>query len=134
MSINQEPARPGDEGPASGVLARAHLRVQHLYKISKLLTRFEGAERTIPEILAILAGALPARTALVILEAPDGRVKTLVWRAEGVSAEGLQAATSHARASYAYLSGADAGWSLDLDSAPAMTSAPPAQPAQPAQP
>ena len=132
MSINQEPARPGDEGPASGVLARAHLRVQHLYKISKLLTRFEGAERTIPEILAILAGALPARTALVILEAPDGRIKTLVWRAEGVSDDGLRAATSHARASYAYLSGADAGWPVDLDSEPAMTSAPPAQPAQPA--
>lgn len=126
----QEPARSGDEGPTSGGLERERLRVQQLYEISKLLTRFEGAERTVPAILGILARSLPVRTALLILDASGGlRMETIAWHAEGVSADRLKAARSHARASYAYLAGSDTGWSADVDGEPATTSAPPGQPA-----
>ncbi|WP_437944312.1 ATP-binding protein [Sorangium sp. So ce281] len=126
----QEPARRGGEGPAAGGLDRASPRVLYLYEISKQLTRFESAERTVPSILGILAQALPLRTALVLLEVP-GRpgVKTIVWSAEGVGADRLQAARSHAATSYAYLTGSEAARPADLDDEPTATNAPSGQPA-----
>ncbi|WP_437916764.1 ATP-binding protein [Sorangium sp. So ce302] len=126
----QEPARRGGEAPAAGGLERAYPRVLYLYEISKQLTRFEGAERTVPSVLATLARALPLRTALVLLEVP-GRpgVRTIVWSAEGVGADRLQAARSHAATSYAYLTGSEAARPADLDGGPAATNAPSGQPA-----
>ncbi|WP_437718477.1 PAS domain S-box protein [Sorangium sp. So ce448] len=125
----QEPARRGGEDPAAGGLERAYPRVLYLYEISKQLTRFEGAERTVPSVLATLARALPLRTALVLLTVP-GRpgVKTIVWSAEGVGADRLQAARSHAAASYAYLTGSEAAWPADPDGEPTATNAPSGQP------
>ncbi|WP_438044071.1 sensor histidine kinase [Sorangium sp. So ce128] len=127
----QEPARRGGEDPAAGGLERAYPRVLYLYEISKQLTRFEGAERTVPSILATLARALPLRTALVLLEVP-GRpgVKTIVWSAEGVGADRLQATRSHAATSYAYLTGSEAARPADLDGEPTATNAPSGQPAR----
>ncbi|WP_438036685.1 sensor histidine kinase [Sorangium sp. So ce204] len=126
----QEPARRGGEAPAAGGLERAYPRVLYLYEISKQLTRFEGAERTVPSVLATLARALPLRTALVLLGVP-GRpgVKTIVWSAEGVGADRLQAARSRAATSYAYLTGSEAARPADPDGGPAAASAPSGQPA-----
>ncbi|MGZ6125507.1 MAG: PAS domain S-box protein [Myxococcales bacterium] len=76
--------------------------VRQLYEISKLLTSFENVEETLSLIVNIVAQTLPLRSAIFIRETGSGS-KTIVWRAEGESAEGLRAARSHARASYAYL-------------------------------
>ncbi|AUX32325.1 MULTISPECIES: ATP-binding protein [Sorangium] len=127
----QAPALRDGEGQVAGGLERAYPGVQYLYEISKQLTRFEGAERTVPSVLATLARALPLRTALVLLEV-QGRpgVKTLVWAAEGVGADRLQAATSHATTSYAYLTGSGAARDVERHGAPAAPSAPSGQPAR----
>ncbi|WP_437326525.1 sensor histidine kinase [Sorangium sp. So ce381] len=120
----QEPARRGEEDQDSGGLEHPYSRVQYLYEISKQLTRFEGTERTVPAILATLARALPLRTALLLLDVPGRpRIETIVWSAEGVSADRLQAAKSHATTSYVYLAGSDAGRRVDRDGAPSTTSA-----------
>ncbi|WP_437978560.1 PAS domain S-box protein [Sorangium sp. So ce295] len=125
------PARRGGEDPAAGGLDRASPRVLYLYEISKQLTRFESAERTVPSVLATLARALPLRTALVLLEVPRRPgVRTIVWSAEGVGADRLQAARSHAATSYAYLTGSEAARPADLEGGPTATSAPSGQPAR----
>ncbi|WP_437908772.1 ATP-binding protein [Sorangium sp. So ce327] len=127
----EQPARRGGDSSASEGIERAYPRVQYLYEISKQLTHFEGAERTVPAILAILGRALPLRTALLIMElSGHPQLETIVWRAEEVSASRLQAARSHARASYAYLAGSDAARSVDLEGEPTTTSAPSGQPAR----
>ncbi|KYF48015.1 hypothetical protein BE08_19910 [Sorangium cellulosum] len=122
----QEPALRDGVDPAAGGLDRPYPRVQDLYEISKQLTGFVSAERTIPSILAILARALPLRTALVLLEVP-GRpgVKAIAWSAGGVGADRLQAAASRAATSYAYLTGSEAVGPVDLNGEPAAASAPP---------
>ncbi|WP_437650529.1 sensor histidine kinase [Sorangium sp. So ce362] len=127
----EQPERRGDDSSASGGLERAYLRVQYLYEISKQLTQFEGVRRTVPAILAIVARALPLRTALLILEIP-GRLQpeTIVWNAEEVSADRLDAARSHARTSYAYLAGSDAARSADLEGEPTTTTVPSGEPAR----
>ncbi|WP_437941970.1 PAS domain S-box protein [Sorangium sp. So ce341] len=125
------PALRDGEGQVAGGLERAYPGVQYLYEISKQLTRFEGAERTVPSVLATLARALPLRTALVLLEVP-GRpgVTTLVWSAEGVGADRLQAARSRATTSYAYLTGSEAARHVEMNATPTAASAPSGQPAR----
>src|SRR5450759_1794725 len=91
---------------------RAHeRRLRLLYEISKLLTRFESAETTVPRILALATEAVPLRSAIVILEGrgPRARGRALVWTAEEVSASHLRAAKDHAKTSYAYLTSASGG-------------------------
>src|SRR5512141_1114955 len=77
-------------------LERSQRRLQHLYDISKLLTRFETFERTIPEVVALIADTLPLRSAIIILET-GGEPQTITWRAAGESARRLQVAKAHAR-------------------------------------
>ncbi|XYI02268.1 ATP-binding protein [Sorangium sp. So ce1128] len=126
----EEPARGGDDSSTSRGLERAYPRVQYLYEISKQLTQFECVRRTVPAILAILARALPLRTALLILELPGRpQPETIVWNAEEVSADRLEAAKSRARTSYAYLAGSDAARSVHLEGEPTTTSVPSRQPA-----
>jgi PAS domain S-box-containing protein len=76
--------------------------VRYLYEISKLLTSFDDVEDTISAIVGLVAQAIPLRSAIFIREAANGS-RSIVWRAEGESAEGLRAARIHARASYGYL-------------------------------
>lgn len=83
-------------------LERSQQRLQHLYDISKLLTRFQDFERTIPEVVALIADTLPLRSAIFILET-DGAPLTIAWQAEDECAQRLQVAKAHAEGIYSYL-------------------------------
>lgn len=81
---------------------RAHRRLEHLYEISKLLTRYRSVEQTVPEVMALLAQALPLRSAIFILETAD-TPRTIAWQAQGETAQRLRAARTHAQNAYRYL-------------------------------
>jgi diguanylate cyclase (GGDEF)-like protein len=83
-------------------LERLQRRLQHLYDISKLLTRFQTFERTVPEVVALIADTLPLRSAIFILE--TGAIPQMItWQAVGESAQRLRLAQVHAQNMYGYL-------------------------------
>lgn len=90
---------------ARGRLEQAYSRLQHLYEVSRVLTRFGEVEATLLGILEIVREALSLRSAIFFLES-ERSPKTIVWHADGVNASSLQASQAHARSSYAYLVGA----------------------------
>ena len=83
-------------------MERAHRRLERLYEISKLLTRFQNVERTIPEVVAVVAQELSLNSAIFIVDAA-GTARTLVWQARGGSPERLRAAKDHAQRACNYL-------------------------------
>jgi signal transduction histidine kinase len=87
-----------------------NIRLRPLYEISKLLTIFESVEHTVPAVIALLARALPIRSAIFILTNGQGRPRTIVWQAEGESLDRLRVAKAHARTALGYLLRSD----LDL--------------------
>jgi PAS domain S-box-containing protein len=90
-------------------LERAHRRLAHLYDISKLLTRSCGVERTLPDVIAVIAQTLPLRSAIFLAQR-DGSPQMITWLAEGAEGENtrrLLDAEAHARAAYGYLVGGD---------------------------
>jgi PAS domain S-box-containing protein len=97
-------------------MERSQRRLQHLYDISKLLTCFQSVERTVAEVVAVVVQTLPLRSAIFILE--TGTPRTITWRAEGESAQLLQAAKAQAQDRYSYLVGSRVG--LDRNDAPAL--------------
>jgi PAS domain S-box-containing protein len=84
----------------------AHARLQHLYEVSKLLTRFTGIEATVLAIVEIVRRVLSLRSAIFIFDA-ERSSKTIIWHADDVDAAWLRASKARARASYAYLAGAE---------------------------
>jgi signal transduction histidine kinase len=82
-------------------LERAFRRLQDLHDISKLLTSFESAERTVPQVIALIARALALRSAIFLLgtDAP----LTIEWQLETDDEATLQTARSHATSTYDYL-------------------------------
>ncbi|HET6628649.1 MAG TPA: ATP-binding protein [Woeseiaceae bacterium] len=82
--------------------AKTHtLRLQQLYEVSTLLTRFD--EDALPRVAALLAEALPLRSVIMVLEGRSGsRRATILWPAQPTESE---AATARAEKSYAYLAG-----------------------------
>jgi len=109
-------ARKGPAAPGPRDQARAYLRLRQLYEISKLLTSFENVEETIAAIVGLVGQTLPLRSVIFILETV-GPPRTIVWKADGESEEGLRAAKAHARGSYSYLVRAG----VDLDAVAART-------------
>jgi len=83
-------------------LERSQRRLQHLYDISKLLTRFQTFDRTISEVVVLIADTLPLRSAIFILETGDVPQK-ITWQAAGGSARRLKVAKAHAQKAYGYL-------------------------------
>jgi signal transduction histidine kinase len=83
-------------------MERAHRRLEHLYEISKLLARFDDVERSVVEVIALVAETLPVQSAILILRTA-GLPRTIFWQAEGDEEQPLQAAMAHAEASYGYL-------------------------------
>src|SRR5687767_7740863 len=86
-------------GVRIGEIERAHRRLEHLYKISKLLTRFDSEERTIPDVLAVVGETLQLHNALCVLQEATG-LRTLAWQAEGETPASLEAAEAHAHATF----------------------------------
>lgn len=119
----------------------AHERLGHLYEISKVLTRFHGAERTVSEVLAIVTQAIPVRTGMLLLESRHAqtRPRAMVWHEETVGALEVRAMKAQARAAYAPLRrGSDAfdaeeetGISVLPSASASLTQEPPAPPFEP---
>jgi hypothetical protein len=65
-------------------MERAHRRLEHLYEISKILTRSRDVERAVPEVVTLVAQTLPVRSAIFIAEVP-GFSRAIAWQAEGES-------------------------------------------------
>ncbi|MBI4510856.1 MAG: GAF domain-containing protein [Deltaproteobacteria bacterium] len=87
-----------------GEMEQAHVRLQQLYEISKLLTRFQSVEATVPQIVEIVARALPLRSAILILADRAPSVPRMIaWQAKGQGEKTLQSAKTHAQAAYGYL-------------------------------
>jgi signal transduction histidine kinase len=106
-----------------------HERLRHLFEISKILTRFDDVERTVPEVLSLMSEVVPARVAVLLLEdrgrGPPAPTRTFVWRADGTNAVRVTAATAHARSAYAYLTGASARFAEEPESHRFPTPIPP---------
>jgi signal transduction histidine kinase len=85
--------------------ARAHLRLQRLFEISTLLTRFVSAGRTLADVVRIVGEEIPLATALLLVQGPQG-LGVMLWSAEGLGADRPGAAEEHARLRYADLVGA----------------------------
>jgi PAS domain S-box-containing protein len=83
-------------------IERVHRRLTHLYDISKLLTRSRGVERTLPDVIAVIAQTLPLRSAIFLAQR-DGSAQMITWLAEGEDTRRLLDAEAHARAAYGYL-------------------------------
>ncbi|MEA2624197.1 MAG: hypothetical protein QOD06_242, partial [Candidatus Binatota bacterium] len=79
--------------------AERHLR--RLYDISKLLTRFESIERTLPAILDIAADALPLRTGILV-ESVAARPRVTVWNVPAADRKEIADAKAKAMSAYAY--------------------------------
>src|SRR6185312_9049919 len=82
-------------------LQRSHRRLEHLYDISKLLTRFQTFERTVPEVVALISDTLPLHSAVFILET-GGAPQTAIWQGASESAGQLRTAKEHAQEAYSY--------------------------------
>jgi signal transduction histidine kinase len=93
-------------------------RLDHLYRIAKLLAEFESAEKPLESTLAIVSDTLPLRSAVVIEEIGN-RADLRVWASEDARQQGLGPAKAHAATLYSYFSGAtwttEARPGVDLD-------------------
>jgi signal transduction histidine kinase len=85
----------------------SHRRLQYLYDISKLLTRFQTVDRTVPDVVGLLAQAVPLRSVIFILAGQHGAPRAIAWLAPGEGAARLQFARAHAQNAYRYLVRAD---------------------------
>jgi signal transduction histidine kinase len=79
-------------------------RLEHLYRITRLLVKFEAREKTLDAILAIITNTLPLRSA-VLIDETAGHAQVFVWNSPGVTDEQISVAKLHAVDTYAYLAG-----------------------------
>ena len=106
------------------VLERSHQRLQQLYDISILLTRFQTFEQTVPEVMDLINHTLPLRNAIVVLET-GGSAQAITWQAPGETPLRLRVAKNHAREAYRNLVHSR----VDLEREEARTLADPSLPA-----
>jgi diguanylate cyclase (GGDEF)-like protein len=105
-------------------LERSQRRLQRLFDISKLLTRFPSFEQTVSEVFVLIADALPLRSAVVILET-EGSPRMLTWQAAGENGRRLEVAKAHAQKVYRDLNRSRLELDEDL-TAPPRAAQPPA--------
>jgi signal transduction histidine kinase len=103
---------------------QSHVRLEHLYEISKLFASFENVEQTFDPAVGIIARTLPLRSAMLI-ETYDGRPRMFIWPSEGRDAEHMRAVKEHVEAAYKYLIGAAADDSVEPTEQAGMTPLPP---------
>ncbi|HZL17034.1 MAG TPA: GAF domain-containing sensor histidine kinase [Polyangia bacterium] len=102
-------------GPVETVVnpEHAHLRLRHLYEISKLFARFENIEQTLDPALGIAAQTLHLRSA--VLTEVDGTCPTrIVWASNDQSVEQLQAVKAHVETAHSYLVGSASAAVVDF--------------------
>jgi signal transduction histidine kinase len=91
--------------PTTGPQHTAWSRLEHLYRISKVLAELKNVDQTVSDVLAVLTNILPLRSAVLIHET-GGRLHVVPWNAKGGSESRMRTAQKHAMASYEYFSGA----------------------------
>ena len=113
-----EPGALAPSASDAGAPDRSHQRalqfVMRVYEIAEVLRRFESIEATLPQVIAVLARALPLHTVL-LLGAFDGGPRAFAWRAKGETHSAYAAAKVHARGAYTYLMGPGAPEAPDLE-------------------
>jgi PAS domain S-box-containing protein len=97
-------------------LERSQRRSQHLFDATQLLMRFQSVERTVAELVSVIARELPLRSAVFMLETADGPTR-MVWQADDDSGR-RRVATAHAQASYDYL--VRSGAAVERDAEPTL--------------
>ena len=90
--------------PATGPQHTAWSRLEHLYRISKVLAQLTNVDQTVADVLAVMTNILPLRSAILIHET-EGHLQIVPWSAQGVSDGKVRTATKHAVTSYEYFSG-----------------------------
>jgi signal transduction histidine kinase len=91
-------------------------RLDHLFRITKLLLNFQELDSALTEILAIVSNTLPLATAILI-EETKGRAQVSVWNDERVGEQRVAAAMTHAGRVYAYLTGSSPAMEKRADAA-----------------
>jgi signal transduction histidine kinase len=102
---------------------QAHLRLQHLYEISKLFAGYEDIDQTVDPALSLINQTLQLRSA-ILTEAEGRHSRRVVWRAEGVSPEHLQAVKEYVEAAHSYLVGDAPTGPSDMSERPGKTALP----------
>jgi signal transduction histidine kinase len=105
-------AEVGKQGAQIATMERAHRRLELLYAVSKLLTRFRTVDETVPEVIALVAEELALRSAIVLLET-EGGPQAMVWQVVEGDDVGLEAAKRHAQLTYGMLVSTSADQTLD---------------------
>jgi hypothetical protein len=90
--------------PTTGPQHTAWSRLEHLYRISKILAELTSVAQTVEKVLAVVTNIQPLRSA-VLIHGTEGHIETVLWSAEGVSERKRIAAKKHAMASYEYFAG-----------------------------
>src|ERR1051326_1245593 len=90
--------------PTTGPQHTAWSRLEHLYRISKILAELSDVDQTVEQVLAVMINIQPLRSA-VLIHGTEGHIKTVLWSAEDVSERKRLAAKKHAMASYEYFAG-----------------------------
>jgi len=88
-------------------------RLEHLYRIGKVLAQLTNVDQTVTDVLAVMTNILPLRSAILIHET-GGRLQIVPWNAEGVSDGKMRTARRHAVTSYEYFSGVTANLEASL--------------------
>jgi PAS domain S-box-containing protein len=96
-----------DDGGGGGAERERRL-LQSLHEVSQLLLRFEGADRTVSSLFAVMVETIDLRSAVLLYD-EGGQLRHHTWRSDGLNLVGLRLAEMHARRCYAYLAGGDAG-------------------------
>jgi signal transduction histidine kinase len=102
---------------------QAHLRLQHLYEITKLFARFEDLEQTLDPALRIATETLQLRSAF-LTEANGVHARRIVWASDGQTGEQLRAVKAHVETSHNYLVGRASQDALDLGERASKTALP----------
>lgn len=90
--------------PTAGPQHTAWSRLEHLYRISKILAELSNVDQTVEQVLAVITNIQPLLSA-VLIHGREGRIETVFWSVEGVSDGKRAAAKKHAMASYEYFAG-----------------------------
>jgi signal transduction histidine kinase len=77
-------------------------RLEHLYRISKLLLNLQETDKTLAEILTIVSQTIPLSTAILI-EATRGHTRLSTWNSDGLDEHDVGVASAHAFEAYDYL-------------------------------
>jgi K+-sensing histidine kinase KdpD len=95
-----EAARP----PTTGPQHTAWSRLEHLYRISKILAELSNVDQTVEQVLAVIINIQPLRSA-VLIHGTERYIETVVWSAKALDMQERIASKKHAMASYEYFAG-----------------------------